>query len=246
VTAGAVPASQPTGPAWGRLLLLLALLAGMAAPLRAAHITDKLLAGLYDKPGADKPLRLLQSGTPLDVLEKKGDHAKVRLGDGTIGWVEQRYLTDEKPARALLLEVQAETARLRDELRQAQSGAQSGAGAQGAAPAAADRELADLRRQLAAAQTELDRLRQATPATATGVQDQELERLRQDNRLLRERIAQAADILALPPPEAGPSPSFQPRLWHLGMLTLMLVAGFVAGVLFRNHRLRQRYSGLRF
>jgi SH3 domain protein len=208
----------------------------ISAPSQAAHITDKLLAGLYDKPGAAQPIKLLPSGTPLEVLEKKGDHAKVRLGDGVIGWVEQRYVTDEKPARALLLELQAESARLREE---AKGSADNGDGAA--------KELAGLREQLAAAQGEIERLRQtatASPGPAGPAPDQEV--LRQENQLLRERLAKVGEIASLPPPEAriAPRPPLAP--WHLGALALFLLAGFVGGVLFRNYRIRQRYSGLRF
>jgi hypothetical protein len=117
-----------------RLVLILACSAAAVAA-DAAHITDKLLAGLYAEPQlAEQPVQLLPSGTPVEVLASREGFRRVRLGDGTEGWVEARYLSEEKPARAMLLEAQARLARLEAEL----AGAGTGAGPEPAAPAAAD------------------------------------------------------------------------------------------------------------
>ena len=85
------------------ILLLLAVNA-----TQAAYITDKLVAGLYKEAKVtDKPLKALASGTPLEVVSRKNGFIKVRTSDGVIGWVESAYLTDEKPARSILLDTQA-------------------------------------------------------------------------------------------------------------------------------------------
>jgi SH3 domain protein len=88
---------------------------------QAAHITDKLLVGLYAKPAPGvQPIKVLPSGTPLEVLERKDAYSKVRLGDGKEGWVKSVYISDEKPARAMLLELQAKTSTLKNKLRDAE------------------------------------------------------------------------------------------------------------------------------
>ena len=115
------------------------LLGGTAA---ATHVTDKLAVGLYDAPGAAQPQRLLTSGTPVERLGRQGGDCRVRLGDGSQGWLECRYLTDEKPARAMLLEAQATAAGLRRELARARQRSE----AQGS-------ELERLRRRLQAAES---------------------------------------------------------------------------------------------
>ncbi len=80
----------------------------LCATAWAAHITDKLVVGLYPAPTAeDAPLRLLASGTPLEVLDRRDGFVEVRLADDSVGWIESRYVTDEKPAKAQLLETQA-------------------------------------------------------------------------------------------------------------------------------------------
>jgi len=121
---------------WPALALLL--LAGSAA---ATHVTDKLAVGVYASSDGGQPLRLLTSGTPVERLELSGQYCKVRLGDGEEGWVECRYLTDEKPARAMLLEAQAANAGLRRELDESREQLQ-----------ALELERAQLARRLAAAE----------------------------------------------------------------------------------------------
>jgi SH3 domain protein len=101
------------------LLMGLLLAAGNA---RAAHITDKLLAGLYDEPRTrEAPVRLLATGTPVEPLEIEGGFTLIRLSDGSEGWVQTEYVTDEKPAKVKLLELQADLGEVKKELAAAQS-----------------------------------------------------------------------------------------------------------------------------
>lgn len=90
--------------------LLLAVTAG------ASHITDKLAVGLYESSGDEQPKRVLTSGTPLEIIDRAGRLCKIQLGDGTRGWLECRYVTDEKPARAMLVEAQARAGQLREDI----------------------------------------------------------------------------------------------------------------------------------
>jgi SH3 domain protein len=74
----------------------------------AVHITDKLLAGIYSQPNVNsEPLKLLPSGTPVELKAEKDGFVNVVLVDGQEGWVEKRLLSDEKPANVRLLELQS-------------------------------------------------------------------------------------------------------------------------------------------
>jgi len=100
----------------GLLLLLLSL------PLSAAYITDKLLAGIYEKPETSAaPLELLPSGTPVELLKTEGAFTQVRLPSRSEGWVESHFISDEKPAQVMLLELQAVAGELRRKLQQAET-----------------------------------------------------------------------------------------------------------------------------
>jgi hypothetical protein len=83
----------------------------------AAYITDKLMVGVQQQPGANgEPARLVQGGTPVEVIGRSAEHLEVRLPDGATGWVETRFVTDDRPTSFLLVEAQAGKAALEREL----------------------------------------------------------------------------------------------------------------------------------
>jgi SH3 domain protein len=96
-------------------LLLLALLMPMLA--YSAHITDKLLAGMYAEPSrGEQPIQLLPSGTPVELLGEQDGFVQVQLVDGKTGWVEKRFLSEDKPARVRLLALQSKYRQLQGTL----------------------------------------------------------------------------------------------------------------------------------
>ncbi|HHC73168.1 MAG TPA: TIGR04211 family SH3 domain-containing protein [Thiotrichales bacterium] len=96
--------------------LLLVALTGTALAGETVYVTDRLYLGLHKEPGASgKPLRTLVSGTRLELLERKTNYARVRLPDGSSGWVKSAFLVTEKPPRLVLDELTGEAKRLREE-----------------------------------------------------------------------------------------------------------------------------------
>lgn len=240
------------------LWTVLTLLAGTA---QAAHITDKLLAGLYAKPDASgKPLQLLATGTPLEEIKQQGDVTPVRLFDGTRGWVQSEYLTNEKPARVQLLERQAETGEIKQQLAQAAHAsdqrrvaeverAQGGGGAPGTSdPEPAPSSGSDL----AGAQTQIASLRAQLLAASRYQAEREAyaAALEQEIRTLRNRIGRAAVILGGPGGEkSAPEPPSIPegvwQRWRYWIFAAALLLGFAAGYALFDYRLRRRYGGFR-
>lgn len=97
-----------------RIFLLLLLLPTW---VQAAHITDKLLAGMYAKPtSAEQPVQLLPSGTPIELIGEQAGFVKVQLVDGKTGWVEKRFLSADKPAKVRLLALQSKYRQLQAKL----------------------------------------------------------------------------------------------------------------------------------
>lgn len=233
-----------------RLLTALYLL-GATPSVLAAHITDMLVVGMYAEPAdGGTPLRLLSSGTPLEVLQQKDRYSEVRLADDTRGWVESTYITEEKPAKAMLLETQArlrqmgiELAALRaDQAVEGRAGSGPPAAADSGTPPSA-RE-AQLRQSLEKAETrvvELERQLADRPASEAALQRLET---------LQARVREAADLLAnaegVATPGAEPASSgliTRYRSWIVGLLTLLL--GFGGGVAFVDYRSRKRHGGFR-
>jgi len=83
----------------------------------SAHITDRLLAGMYETASSQQePIKLLPSGTPIELLGEKDGFIKVQLVDGKVGWVEKRFLSDDKPAKVRLLALQSKYRQLQAKL----------------------------------------------------------------------------------------------------------------------------------
>lgn len=219
-------------------LLLLCLWAGLAW---GAHITDKLVVGFYDEPSLEgKPSRLLTSGTPIEVLERKDGKARVRLGDGTIGWIEARYASEAKPAAMALLEAQAEIRQLKKQL---QSTGKDPTKPQGRVLPSAEKTRLGL---------ELGKARQRIEALEKQLADlprlQAAEKERDDLAGRLQAIQQALGFPPNPGPkqQAQPSPVAQASDWRLwaGAAGLVLL-GFLTGVLFVKRRISRRFRGLR-
>jgi len=218
-----------------RRILLLMLL---ALPLHAAHITDKLVVGLYEAEKlTGEPRQLLTSGTPIEVLQRGKGVVEVRLADGTTGWVESGYVTEEKPARMMLLEAQAELRRLKAE----GSGA---AGGEGLAPELPSVREARLQQQLDEANARIERMEAGqAELLAARMAQHKLEKLQQ-------RVAKARELLGDSSPEAqqvlgGEEQGLFQRYLPWVLAASGLLIGFAAGVGFVDYRIRKRYGGFR-
>lgn len=219
--------------------------------LSAANITDKLVVGLYENPSTEgDPLRLIDSGTPLEVLSKKNGFQKVRLSDNTEGWVLASYVTDEKPASAMLLDAHAEIRSLRDKL--AAAGVDSDKDAtpsRGSLPSVreaivakalekAEKKIVDLQAQVDAsiaeskAQERAEVLQEAIDKALVVLSEVSLV----EEPVVEEVQTSSQDWLA----ERG-LPD-----WVIWLIPLVaLLAGFAAGVAYIDAKIRKRYGGCR-
>ena len=133
--------------------LLLALLAapGVAA---TAFVSDELVLGVYsEENNQGQRLATLHSGASVETLAQDGDFTQVRLSDGTTGWVKSAFLTIKEPAVVRVKQLQEELDRSR-------------ATTPALAEAAARSEVALLKQELAAKQSELDAARGGAPSPA--------------------------------------------------------------------------------
>lgn len=87
----------------------------------SAHITDKLLAGMYATPDStQQPIQLLPSSTPVELISEQNGFVQVQLVDGKTGWVEKRFLSEDKPAKVRLLALQSKYRQLQVKLDNAE------------------------------------------------------------------------------------------------------------------------------
>lgn len=233
-----------------RFLLLLLLMATALA--QAAHVTDKLVAGVYAEPGTDgSPLRLVSSGTPLEVLSRKDGYAQVRLADDTQGWIDASYVTDEKPDKAILLETQAKLRQMGIELARLREHAGEAGGdreplAQTSVDGPPSAREAQLRQSLSKAQARVAELEgelaEVPREQAAKAQLEEL-RARADQALRVLADAQGLTLSAADEASAERDLVSRYQEWIIAFAGLVL--GFAAGVAFIDYRIRKRYGGFR-
>lgn len=218
-----------------KLLLLLGLM--FAFSVQAAYITDRLVAPVYEKPDSTlEPLQVLTSGAPVEVLKKQKGYVQIRFSAGETGWLEGRYLSDEKPARMLLLDAQAKLRTLKAEQAEGNMAAES---VNLHLPSVAE---ARLQRELDAANQQIAELQ---------AQVLELPKALQDREALEELKAQVADAVRLlggqPSLEQADAAEDSPWMgylpWLFSLITLAL--GIALGVIMIDYRIRKKYGGFR-
>jgi hypothetical protein len=197
------------------LLMLLLLLSPL---LQAAFITDNIRVGFYKEPDTKtRPIKVLLSGEEITELEQRGAFVKVRLTDGSTGWIGRQYVSNDEPAVRSLVESRKEVARLSVELDQTRQELLSVQ--QEIATTDGDTRLKDA---LAAANRKIAELeaRAKKPAPKPGSCEQQLDEIEAkelqcqvrlakfdkenkdsvvaENEKLRELMQQATNLLAMP------------------------------------------------
>jgi SH3 domain protein len=187
---------------------LFALLPVLAAA-ETGYVTDRLMLGLHQaEDTSDRPFRSLESGTAFEILSRDRLYARVRLADGTEGYVKAAYVVDEPPAKLIVNQAQAEAERLTRELEEAKAAF--------AEPAAV---IDSLKSQAAALESELE-------AAQTRVGDLEEDNARYQSRAERYQYS-------------------LPYTWVGGAIAVCLIAGFLGGLWWVDHRSRKRHGGIR-
>ena len=94
-----VARGRPLALGRAALALCAMVLAPPGALATTVYVIDRLLLGVHETNELDSAIiKLLPSGTALDVLEREGSLARVRSPGGFEGWVDAAYLSEEQPA----------------------------------------------------------------------------------------------------------------------------------------------------
>ncbi len=197
-------------------LLLLSFAVNAAAETR--YVTDVLQLSLYEEINSGgKLLQRLSSGTELELLETSGFYARVRTQDGVEGWTKAGFLITEKPARAQLNALEAENAKLQEQLKASRQALEN---AQGEISEATDKQgdaLAEMAQRLEAAEKSAARVSQ----------------LEQENEALRQQTGQEGEQLTIP------------VNWGLIGCGITLLLGLAGGMALFDYRSRKRHGGYR-
>ncbi len=80
------------------LLFFLLLLVPITTQAETVYITDSLLVGLHEEKSIDSPiLKVLPTGTMLEVIKRDNDFVHVLDPKGVSGWINNSYLVTNNP-----------------------------------------------------------------------------------------------------------------------------------------------------
>lgn len=98
-----------------RPLQVLLTLVPLCAAAQTVYVTDRLAVPVRERPGRDAAtVALTTSDTPVERLQRQGAFSRIRLPDGTEGWVEDIYLTPRPTAAVRLAARRAAAAAARE------------------------------------------------------------------------------------------------------------------------------------
>ncbi len=106
-----------------RVLLVLILL-GLFSSARAEtlYVAERLRIGLRaDATETGAVVKTVETGTPLEAIQRTENFVQVRDAQGTEGWAEARYLSADVPARLRLGKLEEELAKSRKAASDAQA-----------------------------------------------------------------------------------------------------------------------------
>jgi len=106
-----------------RIVTLLVLLGTVtAARAETVYIAERIRIGLRAEIlETSAVVKTVETGTPLEVIERFDKLVRVRDPQGTEGWIEARYLSPDPPARLQLSKLQEDLAKSRAQSEEAQA-----------------------------------------------------------------------------------------------------------------------------
>ena len=86
-----------------RFALLLLFLTPSLAAAETTYIDDKVMVGVHQDKNVDSPIiKILPSGTALEIIKRDNPLSQVKEPGGASGWIDNRYLVNAAPGRAQL------------------------------------------------------------------------------------------------------------------------------------------------
>ncbi|MDQ3564286.1 MAG: TIGR04211 family SH3 domain-containing protein [Pseudomonadota bacterium] len=203
-----------------------------------AYVIDRLLIGIHkDKDLASEIIKVLPTGTRLEVLKREAGLAQIKGPEGITGWVDAVYLMPERPARVVAdaldkqnKQLEAEVKKLKERLKRLRT-----ASAGPAAPNASRAEEPDPQA------SETEKLQEQNAALTRSLEEQRLraEELRTQLAALTARSGGAT------PSSSANEPFIAKFKLPLIFAALALALGAGWGFYLADYLQRRRHGGFR-
>lgn len=202
------------------------------------YVIDTLAVGVHEDKRLDSPIiKVVPTGTPLEVLSTEGELVEVKTEEGVVGWVDATYLMEGKPAQLALLELEASYSEAQNQLKAARD------------------ELAILSERVV--QLESAKKDQSSTNEVTSETLRDIERLTEENQALKDQLQSAhatrasASNSTLPmnddgnPATRGSDDYIDLTAWHWIMVGALMLLAFGLGGFLVDLGVRRRHGGFR-
>ncbi|MFH0352225.1 MAG: TIGR04211 family SH3 domain-containing protein [Chromatiales bacterium] len=205
-----------------------------------AYVIDRLLIGIHkDKDLDSEIIKVLPTGTRLEVLKREAGLAQIKGPEGITGWVDVAYLMPERPARVVAdaldkqnKQLDAEVKKLKERLKGLRT-----ASAGPAAPNASRAEEPDPQA------SETEKLQEQNAALTRSLEEQRLRAEELQTRLATLTASSSGATLLSTVPANEP---FMAKFkLHLIFAALALALGAGWGFYLADYLQRRRHGGFR-
>lgn len=236
------------------LLLLTLLLVPNLVLAETVYVDDKLMVGFHQEKSADSTIiKLVPGGTALELIKQDTPLTQVRDPDGTVGWVDNKYLIKIAPGREQLQAAEQKITGLEAEIARLQSGAGTGNQAIADGDLAKENEefkqlLKSERLKVGELQAQVVELKSKLGQQGNGELSEQLAQLTQENTALLQQIEELqAATTAVPSPVKNLNLDIGEFNWKKMLITIAisLVLGLVAGIYILDLVIRRRHGGFR-
>ncbi len=234
-----------------------------AAQAETHYVIDRLLVGVHAEKNLDSAIvKVLPTGTAVEVVERDGELALIEDGENTRGWVDGAYLTTDRPALLRLAELEKARDALAAQLAAAR-GEAAGAGAADAGSAAQvdalTKENTELKGKLSEERLRAGKLQAEAAALRARVEsssappDARIVELERDREQLRGELERAGEKITELTARASrtATPALLPlvlREYAMPLLIaglIVVIAAFACGAWAIDAVQRRRHGGFR-
>lgn len=87
---------------------LLLCVTALPSGAETVYVSNRFEIGVHENTDIDSVIvAVIPSGTPLEVLDRDGEFVEVQTPDGTKGWVDARYVVNDRPGTASVADYDA-------------------------------------------------------------------------------------------------------------------------------------------
>jgi len=218
------------------------------------YVIDELKIGLHEDRSIDSPImKLVPSGTPLSVIERDNDLVHVQEPEGIRGWINSKYVINEKPGKSLITELENKNKVLQKENDLLKSNKTTTA-TNTASPDNESNVLKELEQQLKSERLKVGELQAQLTDLKTNIADidnsdqylDDIKALKQENQLLISQL-EASGIEVQAESNSMSDSTFVINNWkNLSIAFLIIfVIGMAVGAFFLDFQNRRRHGGFR-